>query len=63
MSYQTMTYDELPEVIQSICPRNKVAHCYKLNEDTIIVQVTYDKIKDVWKLENGQWVFHNPPRS
>jgi hypothetical protein len=55
-----MTYDELPQEIRSIIPRNKFGAARKVNAKLILVQPHYDNNWDRYRLVDGKWEYVNP---
>lgn len=55
-----MTYEELPDVIRSVVPKNKFASARRVSGTRIVVRCNYNDEVDLWVLRGGRWTFHNP---
>jgi len=52
----SMTYEELPEQIRSILPKNRFGRADLIRPDHIRTQTNYDLDWDHWKLVENRWV-------
>lgn len=55
-----MIYEELPDTIKAVVPKEKVAKINKVNANLISLQITYNSAWDRWQLKNGRWEYVQP---
>lgn len=55
-----MTYDDLPDQIKRIMPKNKFGAARRSNQNLILVKPNYDNTWDRYRCVNGSWEYIQP---